>query len=148
VPDKYKEDNKLGRWVGRQRAVFKTDEIDPERKAKLNEVGFAFNPKGMMTNEDMWDFQFQKLRAYYEKHGHCELFWAVDRLTSFILNTLTNIPHVSLPELQALCQTGTRKTRHWALGSRRSVHASKLTKWIRNERRSSTRLVSISISRA
>jgi hypothetical protein len=86
VPWKYKEDPSLSNWVITQRTRLKNDKMNPERKAKLNEIGFEFVPKGM-TNEDMWDFQFQKLREYYEKHGHCELLWAVDCLT-FILNTL------------------------------------------------------------
>jgi hypothetical protein len=124
VPHTYTLDKKLGNWVQTQRARFKTGKMDPERKGKLNEIGLDFNPKGM-TNEDFWNFQFQKLRQYYEIHGHCECLWAVDCLT-FISNTPTNIQHVSLPELQAMCHVGTRKTNNWADGLTISVHASKL----------------------
>jgi hypothetical protein len=77
VPQRDSVDPPLGKWVQTQRAVFKSDDMDPERKAKLNEIAFDFN---------IWDFQFQKLHAFKENHGHCELLWAVDCLT-FILNT-------------------------------------------------------------
>jgi hypothetical protein len=60
--------------------------MDPERKMRLDGIGFAFlNPKDK-ANEENWNSQFEKLRAYYGKHGNCELLWAVDRFT-FILNT-------------------------------------------------------------
>jgi hypothetical protein len=47
--------------------------MDQERKRMLDEIGFYL--------EDKWTLQFKKLRVYYEKHGHCELLWAVDRFT-------------------------------------------------------------------
>jgi hypothetical protein len=64
---------------------------------------------------------------------------------SFILNSHTNTPPVPLTGFQAMFQQGTRKTRHSALGSTISVHASKMTLWIRNELRSLKKLVSFSI---
>jgi hypothetical protein len=116
--------------------------MDFERKAKLDKIGFELS-----VEDEKWNLQFKKLRDYYEKHGHCELFWAVDRFTSFILNIPTNIPPVSLPELQAMCHKSTR-TRNWAPGSSLSVPPSKMVKWIRNELKSSKKLGSLSISRA
>jgi hypothetical protein len=88
VPQGFNYDPTLGTWVQTQRVVFKTDKMDPERKTKLKEIAFDFNLKGV-TNDDIWDFQFQKLREYYEKHGHCELYSVLNHFT-FILNTLTN----------------------------------------------------------
>jgi hypothetical protein len=120
--------------------------MNPERKAKLNEIGFDFNPEGI-PNEDRWDFQFKRLRLFKESHGHCELFWAVDCFI-FILSTPTNTPPYSFPALQVKCHKRTRKTRHWATGLTRSVPSSRKVEWSRNEQRNSTRLVSISIPRA
>jgi hypothetical protein len=85
VPQKYKEDFPLGTWVSTQRSYFKKGIMDQERKRRLDEIGFEFNVK----NEDIWNLQFKKLRDYYEKNGHCELFWAVDRFI-FVLATPTN----------------------------------------------------------
>jgi hypothetical protein len=111
--------------------------MDHQRKRMLDEINFDFNPK------EKWDFHFEKLREYYEKHGHCELFWAGDCLT-FILNTPTKTPPVPLPGFQAMFHESARKPLNWANGSARNVHASKMAKWIRNELESSKKLVSIS----
>jgi hypothetical protein len=54
--------------------------MDQERKTRLEELGFDFSLKEK-ANEEIWNLQFQKLREYYEIHGHCELFWAVDCFT-------------------------------------------------------------------
>jgi hypothetical protein len=106
--------------------------MGPERKLMLDQIGFDFNHQDKV-NEDNWNLQFEKLRDYYEKHGDCELFWAVDRFT-FVLNIATNTPTLSLSALQVKCHIGTRTTQNWAIGSTISVDASKLAKWIRNEK--------------
>jgi hypothetical protein len=95
VPRKYKEDPKLANWISTQRTFFKNGRMILERQRMLYEIGFDFNPKDN-ANEEKWSLQFKRLRDYYGKHGHCELCWAVDRFT-FILNTPTNTPTVSLP---------------------------------------------------
>jgi hypothetical protein len=51
--------------------------------------------------------------------------------------------HLFLSALQAMCHEGTRKTRNWAIGSAISVQASKVAEWIRIEKGSSTKLVSL-----
>jgi hypothetical protein len=79
VPQKYSLDTQLGTWVDKQRAVFRKGKMDPERKAKLDEIGFEFSVQDKV-NEECWNLQFKKLQDYYEKHGQCELFWAVNRL--------------------------------------------------------------------
>jgi hypothetical protein len=102
--------------------------MDQERTQKLEEIGFDLDSKDRdKANDVLWNSQFNKLREYDERHGHCELFWAVSSY-SFILNTPTNSPHVSLPTLQVKCLKSTRKTRHWAFGSTISVHTSKMAK--------------------
>jgi hypothetical protein len=115
VPKKYKDDQKLGNWVATQRACFKNGTMDQEQKARLEEIGFEFSYMEKM-NEDIWNSKFQKLRAFKANHGHCELLWAVYRFT-FVLNTPTNTPRVSLLALQVKCHKGTRKTKNWAYGS-------------------------------
>jgi hypothetical protein len=51
-----------------------------EQEKRLDKIEFDFNLK-VMTDEEDWNLQFKKLSDYYEKHGHCELLWAVDRFT-------------------------------------------------------------------
>jgi hypothetical protein len=78
--------------------------MDQEQKRRLDEIGFVFS-----NHKEKWNLQLKKLQDYYKKHGHCELLWDADRF-SFILNTLTYTPHVSLAELQAICHLCMRKT--------------------------------------
>jgi hypothetical protein len=84
VPQKYSLDPKLGRWVYAQHTRFKAGKLDPERKRMLDEICYQFNAK-VQENKKSWNLQFQKLHDYYERRGHCELFWAVDAFT-FIVN--------------------------------------------------------------
>jgi hypothetical protein len=124
VPKIYILDPPLGIWVDNQRTRFKNDKLDPKRKKRLDEIGFEFSVMHKL-NAKNWNLQFKKLRAFKESHGHCELFWAVDRFT-FILKTPTHTPPVSLPELQLKCHKSSRKTRHWAVGSKLSVNTSEM----------------------
>jgi hypothetical protein len=80
----YKEDPQLGNWVHFQRAIFKTGKMSPERKMRLDEIGFVFD-----LRKENWNVHFDSLRQFKNDDGHCELFWAVDRFT-FMLNTPTN----------------------------------------------------------
>jgi hypothetical protein len=49
--------------------------MDPEIKTMLEVIGVdaAF--------EEQWNCQFKKLIDFHGIHGHCELFWAVNRLS-------------------------------------------------------------------
>jgi hypothetical protein len=42
-----------------------------------------------------WNSKFKKLQDYYGKHGHCELVWAVDCLSSSCLPPLTHLTCLS-----------------------------------------------------
>jgi hypothetical protein len=137
VPKEYEEDKKLGGWVDQQRALFRNGMMNQEREMRLEKIGFEFNGK------EKWNLQFNKLRDYYVKHGHCEFFWTVDRFT-FNFNSPTNIPPCLLPELQAVCQSK-RKSRNCAFGPTISVRASKTAEWTRNKKRGSTKYLSTSL---
>jgi hypothetical protein len=80
VPSHYSLDPQLGNWATKQRSVFKKGILDFEREAKLDELGFEFSVKDEIYDAK-WNLQFKKLQDYYGKHGHCELFWAVDHFT-------------------------------------------------------------------
>jgi hypothetical protein len=95
--------------------------MDFERKVKLDEIGFEFSVQDK-SNEENWNLQFKKLQDYYGKHGHCESFWAVDRVLPSSLNTTNNTLPSSLPAFQVKCHTGQD---HWALGLTISVPPSK-----------------------
>jgi hypothetical protein len=73
-------------------------------------------------HDAQWNKMNEKPRAFKECHGHCELFWAVDRFT-FILNTPTYTSLIFLLALQVKCHA---LTHNWAIGSTISVHAPKM----------------------
>jgi DNA-binding SARP family transcriptional activator len=70
-------DPQLAIWVSTQRTRFKSGEMDPEQKMKLDEIGFDFNPKAK-ANEANWNLKFKKLQNHNGKQGHCESLCAVD----------------------------------------------------------------------
>lgn len=63
VPQNWKEDPDLARWVGSQRGRAK--DISPERKKKLDEIGFAWN-----AHEDNFNEKYKKLKEFFHKNGH------------------------------------------------------------------------------
>jgi hypothetical protein len=77
----------LGNWVDTQRSAFKNGRMYFERKAKLDEIAFEFSVRDK-ADEETWNLHFKKLQEYNGKHGHCELFWAVDRVLPSSLNTI------------------------------------------------------------
>lgn len=55
---------KLGNWVKTQRVAKET--MLPDRKLRLDEIGFEWDP----LNSD-WEEGFSKLQQFKEKYGHC-----------------------------------------------------------------------------
>jgi predicted helicase len=67
VPRNFKlEGYKLGVWVNSQR--MKKDSIPPERKQRLDAIGFTIDPY-----EAAWEKGFSKLLKFKEAEGHCEV---------------------------------------------------------------------------
>ena len=65
VPDDHIESNfQLGGWVGRQRQ--RMQELSPDILAKLNEIGFIWEP-----HISQWETGFQSLLKFKEREGHC-----------------------------------------------------------------------------
>jgi hypothetical protein len=110
VPHRYKEDPRLGNWVRNQLLLIKKGRISVERKEKLDDIGLEVSVKER-ANEEYWNLQFQKLRCFFAKHGHCELFWGVDPFAE-IVNTHTNTPPVFLPAFQVKYHKVTFLTRN------------------------------------
>lgn len=61
-----KAEGKLGRWVVRQRELFKKGKLEPERREQLDALGFVWN-----TNEAAWDYRYNLLVHYVQQNGHC-----------------------------------------------------------------------------
>jgi superfamily II DNA or RNA helicase len=61
------EKNKtLATWITSQRARRNSGQLDDEKIARLENLGFFWDP-----NEDLWEQQFQALEAYRKRHDDC-----------------------------------------------------------------------------
>ena len=69
VPERYEvEGVNLGIWVMNQRRQFKEGNMDPERKRRLEDLGFKWD-----CFEEDWEEWFQLLAEFKEVHGHCNV---------------------------------------------------------------------------
>jgi len=67
VPQGYKEgDYRLGTWVGKQRS--KKDTLSPERRQRLEEIGFIWDPL-----EQQWEEGFAALVSFEQRVGNCKV---------------------------------------------------------------------------
>ncbi len=65
---RYKAVPGLGTWVGNQRAIFVKGNLDPDRQAKLNDIGFEWVVR---DNSTKWDERYKQLQAYKKEKGDC-----------------------------------------------------------------------------
>ncbi|MCE3232592.1 MAG: type restriction protein res subunit [Rickettsiaceae bacterium] len=69
VPREYeKKDKVLVAWVYAQRNSYAKDILLKERKILLNQLGFCWD-----TLEELWYNNFEQLKAFKEKNGHCNI---------------------------------------------------------------------------
>jgi hypothetical protein len=84
VPQNYEQDASLGRWVSKQRNIYKNDKMRLDRKIILDEIGFAWrgirqdssflHPLRATTEYDkLWNMQCKKLVEFKRKNGHCKV---------------------------------------------------------------------------
>ena len=67
VPLSFKVDGfNLGAWIRRQRAAI--DSLPRERKQRLDDIGFVWDP-----HEELWEEGFSKLLQFKEAEGHCRV---------------------------------------------------------------------------
>lgn len=63
-----KNAGKLGTWVDEQRTQFARGNLSPKRKARLDSIGFEWNPF-----ESAWDDMFRQLQEYWRREGNCDV---------------------------------------------------------------------------
>ncbi len=66
VPRGWESKKELGTWVVTQRV--KKDRLPPEKRAKLDSIGFDWDPI-----ETRWNQMFQGLKGFKKKYGHCNV---------------------------------------------------------------------------
>lgn len=77
VPQDWKENPKLAKWVSTQRVQYARGKISRERIALLEKVGFDWD-----LGKATWDERFTELCAFKERFGHTrvKVKWAENRL--------------------------------------------------------------------
>ncbi|MEI6491304.1 MAG: helicase associated domain-containing protein, partial [Verrucomicrobiota bacterium] len=65
VPQTWKEDRGLAKWVSCQRAAYSRDRLTPERVRLLDEIGFDWEPVA-----SRWEEMFLQLVKFKNEHGH------------------------------------------------------------------------------
>src|SRR5262249_38714236 len=70
------ESGPLGSWCCNQRQ--RRDTLSPEQLAKLNAIGFPWNPPRYPQHDEFWDEMFAKLVSFKEANGHCNVTRSMD----------------------------------------------------------------------
>jgi hypothetical protein len=70
-----RRDTRLGRWVLTQRSVFKQGKMRNDRKKMLDDIGFVWSLVGSGDGKwlEQWLEQYENLKSYKNKHGHCNV---------------------------------------------------------------------------
>jgi hypothetical protein len=81
--EKYKEknghcncpqkNNPLGKWINRQRTLFRSKKLMADRYEKLVGIGLIFKDAKFPSNNVKWNSLFMKLVEFKAKNGHCNL---------------------------------------------------------------------------
>jgi hypothetical protein len=66
VPQRWSENPQLATWVGGQRS--RCDKLSTAQKAKLDEIGFDWNPQ-----DSTWEAMIAELKRYKDEHGDCNV---------------------------------------------------------------------------
>jgi superfamily II DNA or RNA helicase len=76
IPNDFPENPPLGSWVNTQRHLRRSDMLNEERIARLDEIGFEWNPVATYVRskaDTAWDRRFDELCLFRNEHGHCNV---------------------------------------------------------------------------
>jgi len=74
VPQSYRPDPPLGRWVCNQRRFYRQGLLSKENCDQLEAIGFEFNPNHGQSYQDQWTKMFKRLQTYQQEHnGSCSV---------------------------------------------------------------------------
>ena len=106
VPAVYKPNIKLGNWVFTQRAAYSKGNLSADRIAKLESLGFEWDP-----NEIDWNQKFEALKRHINEHGNCKISKKRDAL-----NGLRNWTHKQRQDFKQCRLTPDRIAKLEAIG--------------------------------
>jgi hypothetical protein len=75
VPQRYKRDKSLARWVGDQRKFHNNNKLRQDRKRILDEIGFVWkdDPGFKPSDDNQWHQQCERLGEFKRKNSHCKV---------------------------------------------------------------------------
>lgn len=88
-----KAEGKLGRWVVRQRELFKKGKLHHRRRDDLDTLDFVWN-----TNNAAWQRRYNLLVEYAYEHGHCCVPIAHPKLGMWVAKMRANHRRGKLPQ--------------------------------------------------
>lgn len=82
---RFAPDRKLGQWVSNQRALYASGKLRPERRRRLETIGFAFSQR-----DGRFERFLRRLVAFKKAQGHCTVpaWWPDQALVSWRANML------------------------------------------------------------
>lgn len=92
--------NPLSTWIATQRS--QKEHLSQERKEKLNSIDFVWNDL-----QDRWETQFQKLKQYKNRHGHCQVLKKEDsKLCRWVIKQRIKKNNLKLHQIKKLNDLG------------------------------------------
>ena len=103
VPSTY-SDNKLARWVERQRNT--SDRLNGDQIERLEALGFVFDMK--LQKNLIWEFRYQQLKEFYREKGHSRVpqNHPNSRLANWVRSQKSNRDNLSEDRLEKLKEVG------------------------------------------
>ncbi len=103
VPSPSKEHKTLGDWVSKQRRDHKADRMLKDRFIRLNALGFLWHYDIVALQEKQWEDNYQKLKRFYETHGHTDrlVVKKTDYHLGLWIETQLNAQHRMVPSRKA-----------------------------------------------
>ena len=73
VPQKWKENHALGRWVSKQRKAYKAGALHASQQERLEKLGFVWEGAALVdaAAERYWEVRLAELKEYKGRHGDC-----------------------------------------------------------------------------
>eukprot|EP00529_Nitzschia_sp_RCC80_P019349 CAMPEP_0113466572 /NCGR_PEP_ID=MMETSP0014_2-20120614/14344_1 /TAXON_ID=2857 /ORGANISM="Nitzschia sp." /LENGTH=436 /DNA_ID=CAMNT_0000358805 /DNA_START=437 /DNA_END=1744 /DNA_ORIENTATION=+ /assembly_acc=CAM_ASM_000159 len=68
VSQYYQDDRQLGRWCYGHKRAYRKGNLDPEKKARLDEIGFMFDE--VASKDQRWKEIYNRLFKYWKENGH------------------------------------------------------------------------------
>jgi hypothetical protein len=85
----------IGPWLSSQRVLYRQGLLSNSKRVLMESIGVCWNPSQRV--DDRWWRQFEKLKSFKDKHGHCNVprrelpdpgIWVSAQRTSFKKGTL------------------------------------------------------------